>query len=184
MATNSGSKLVPPLSARDHIKGPETAPVTLVEYGDFECPHCGAAYVIVKKIQEVMGDRLRFVFRHFPLTQIHPHAESAAEAAEAAGAQHKFWQMHDLLFENQQMIDPRHLVGFAEALGLDMERFVRELEGGLYRERVREDFMSGVRSGVNGTPAFFINGVRYDGPLDLALLLEALESASVAHSGR
>ncbi len=175
---------MPPVSARDHIQGPETTPVTLVEYGDFECPHCGAAYVIVKKIQEVMGDQLRFVFRHFPLTQIHPHAESAAEAAEAAGAQRKFWPMHDLLFENQPTLDPWHLVGFAEALGLDTERFAREVEEGRHRERVREDFMSGVRSGVNGTPAFFINGVRHDGPWDLMPLLEALESASIAHSER
>ena len=184
MAPNTGSRLVPPVSARDHIQGSETAPVTLVEYGDFECPYCGAAYVILKQIQEILGDQLCFVFRHFPLTQIHPHAEPAAEAAEAAGAQRKFWQMHDLLFENQQLLDPLHLVGFAEALRLDTERFVRELEEGSHRERVREDFMSGVRSGVNGTPAFFINGLRHDGPWDLKPLMDALENASIAHSER
>jgi protein-disulfide isomerase len=160
------------------VKGPADAPVTLVEYGDFECPYCGAAYLIVKKVQEVMGDQLRFVFRHFPLTQIHPHAEGAAESSEAAGAQGQFWEMHDILYENQQALDPLHLVAYAEELGLDMRKFVPELEGHVYHERVRKDFMSGVRSGVNGTPAFFINGVRYDGSWDLAPLLESLEAAA------
>ena len=173
------SKLVPSVGPRDHVQGPAGAPVTLVEYGDFECPHCGAAYVILKEIREVMGDELRFVFRHFPLTQIHPHAESAAEASEAAGAQGKFWEMHDLLFENQQTLDPPHLAAFAEQLDLDALKFVRELHEGRYRERVREDFMSGVRSGVNGTPTFFINGVRYNGSWDLLPLLEALQSSGV-----
>ena len=166
------------VSERDHVKGPDNAPVTLVEYGDFECPYCAAAHVIVKEVQQTMGDNLRFVFRHFPLTQIHPHAENSAEASEAAGAQGQFWEMHDLLFENQPRLDPPHLLMFAEELGLDSKRFVRELEAGIYRERVREDFLTGVRSGVNGTPAFFINGVRYDGSWDLPPLVEALESAS------
>ena len=155
-----------------------------MEYGDFECPYCGAAYLIIKKTQEIMRDRLRFVFRHFPLTQIHPHAQPAAEAAEAAGAQGQFWEMHDLLFENQPRLDSGHLVRYSEELGLDTVRFVRELEEGVYRERVREDFMSGVRSGVNGTPAFFINGVRYDGSWDLAPLVDALEEESVAATAR
>jgi protein-disulfide isomerase len=153
--------------------------VTLVEYGDFECPHCGAAYLILKKIQKALDNKLRFVFRHFPLTQIHPFAEPAAEAAEAAGSQGKFWEMHDLLFENQQALDPENLVGMAVELDLDIPRFVRELDEGIYGERVREDFMSGVRSGVNGTPTFFINGVRYNGSWETAPLLEALEIASV-----
>jgi protein-disulfide isomerase len=173
------SRLVPPVGPRDHVQGPADAPVTLVEYGDFECPHCGAAYVIVKEIQEVMGDELRFVFRHFPLAQIHPHAEPAAEASEAAGGQGKFWEMHDLLFENQQTLDPWHLAAFAEQLELDAVKFVRELQEGRYRERVREDFMSGVRSGVNGTPTFFINGARHNGSWDVLPLLEALQSAGV-----
>jgi len=168
-----------PVRPRDHVQGPETAPVALVEYGDFECPYCGAAHLIVKQVQEVMGDQLRFVFRHFPLTQIHPHAESAAEASEAAGAQGKFWEMHDILYENQPALDPLHLVGYVEELGLDTAKVVRELEDGVYRGRVREDFLSGVRSGVNGTPAFFVNGVRYDGSWDGPLLLEALERAAV-----
>jgi protein-disulfide isomerase len=166
-----------PVSARDHVQGPADAPVTLVEFGDFECPYCAAAHVIVKKVQQIMDDQLRFVFRHFPLTQIHPHAEPAAEASEAAGAQGQFWEMHDLLYENQPLLDPPHLVAYAEELGLEVERFVRELETGIYRERVREDFLSGVRSGVNGTPAFFINGLRYDGSWDIAPLVEALEAS-------
>jgi protein-disulfide isomerase len=172
------AELTLPVNEHDHVLGPEIAPVTLVEYGDFECPYCAAASVIVKQVLEIMGDQLRFVFRHFPLTQIHPHAEPAAEAAEAAGAQGQFWEMHDVLYENQPRLDSRHLVLFAEELGIDIARFVRELEDGLYRDRVRGDFLGGVRSGVNGTPAFFINGARYDGSWDLPPLVEALESAA------
>ncbi|MGH9880986.1 MAG: DsbA family protein, partial [Pyrinomonadaceae bacterium] len=157
------ARLVVPVSKPDHIRGPATAPVTLVEYGDYECPYCGAAHLITSKILEATPDRLRFVFRHFPLSEVHPHAKLAAEAAEAAGAQGRFWPMHDLLFENQQTLDERHLVGFAEELGLDTKRFVRELNEGIYRERVREDFKSGVKSGVNATPTIFINGIRHDG---------------------
>jgi protein-disulfide isomerase len=177
MAISLG-RLAPPVGKRDHVRGPADAPLTLVEYGDFECPYCAAAYLIVKKVQEVMADQLRLVFRHFPLTQIHPHAQGAAEASEAAGAQGRFWEMHDLLYENQRALDPMHLLGYAEDLDLDTQRFVRELEERVYQPRVREDFMSGVRSGVNGTPAFFINGIRYDGSWDLAPLLEALEKAA------
>ena len=178
-AMGAKARLSQPVGERDHIIGPEDAPVTLVEYGDYECPYCGAAHLILKKVREVMGDQLRFVFRHFPLTQIHPHAEVAAEAAESAGAQDRFWEMHDLMYENQQMLDPRHLVAFAEQLGLDRIRFERELRDHVYHDRVRQDFTSGVRSGVNGTPAFFINGLRYDGSWDFGPLLKALESASV-----
>ena len=178
MGISQGGTLTPPAGKRDHVQGPEDAPVTLVEYGDFECPYCAAAYLIVKKVQEAMGDQLRFVFRHFPLTQIHPHAEGAAEASEAAAAQGRFWEMHDLLYENQRALDQMHLLGYAEELGLDTQRLGRELEERVYQPRVREDFMSGVRSGVNGTPAFFINGIRYDGSWDLVPLLEALESAA------
>jgi len=135
--------------------------------------------LIVKEVQEVMGNSLRFVFRHFPLTQIHPHAEAAAEAAESAGAQDRFWEMHDLLYANQQLLDPAHLVGFAEELSLDTVKFVRELRDHVHHEHVREDFTSGVRSGVNGTPAFFINGFRYDGSWQFGPLLKALEDGSV-----
>ena len=178
MAFNLGTKLVVPVRPADHVQGPAIAPVTLVEYGDFECPYCAAAHVIVKKIQEAMADKLRFVFRHFPLTQIHPNAEPAAEGSEAAGAQGRFWEMHDLLFENQHMLDPWHLVEFAHGLGLNTAQFARELEEAVHRPRVREDFMSGVRSGVNGTPAFFINDFRYDGSWDLVPFLETLEKVS------
>jgi protein-disulfide isomerase len=178
MATSMSARLALPVSARDHVQGPADAPVTLVEYGDFECPHCAAAYVIVKKVREIMKDQVRFAFRHFPLTQIHPHAEPAAEASEAAGAQGQFWEMHDLLYENQPRLDPPHLVAYAEELGLDVAQFVRDLEEGTFRERVRQDFLNGVRSGVNGTPAFFINDVRYDGSWDIAPLIEVLESAA------
>src|SRR6266850_3142716 len=178
MATSIGPRLVMPVGKRDHLQGPENAPVTLVEYGDFECPYCAAAHVIVKQAQELLADQMCFVFRHFPLTQIHPYAEPAAEAAEAAGAQGFFWEMHDLLYENQPMFDPPHLVAYADELGLDTRRFVREVESGVHRPRVREDFMSGVRSGVNGTPAFFINGERYDGSWDILPLVRALQSAA------
>ena len=181
MSTNAigaRAKLSLPVGERDHIIGPEDAPVTLVEYGDYECPYCGAAHLIVKEVQEVMSNGLRFVFRHFPLTQIHPHAEVAAEAAESAGAQDRFWEMHDLLYANQQLLDPAHLVGFAEELSLDTVKFVRELRDHVHHEHVREDFASGVRSGVNGTPAFFINGFRYDGSWEFGPLLKALEDAS------
>lgn len=163
--------------ARDHIRGPAEAPVTLVEYGDFECPYCGAAHPIVERARGEMGDDLRFVFRHFPITTAHPHAEQAAEAAEAAGAQGRFWEMHDTLFENQRQLAAPDLHAYAETLGLDVDRFDADLVAGVHAGRVREDFMSGVRSGVNGTPAFYINGVRHDGSYDLPVLLAALQRA-------
>jgi protein-disulfide isomerase len=171
------ARLTVPVSQRDHQQGPEAAPVTLVEYGDYECPYCGEAYPIVKEIKLRLGDRLRFVFRNFPLTQSHPHAEHAAEAAEAAGAQGKFWQMHDYLFEHQQALDDAHLVHYAVALHLDEETFKREVTTHAHANRVREDFMSGVRSGVNGTPTFYINGVRHDASYELETLLAAIEAA-------
>jgi protein-disulfide isomerase len=171
------ARLAVPVSQSDHQQGPESAPVTLVEYGDYECPYCGEAYPIVKEIQRRLGDRLRFVFRNFPLTQSHPHAEHAAEAAEAAAAQGKFWEMHDSLFEHQQALDDAHLVHYAAALQLDQETFEREMTEHLYAPRVHEDFLSGVRSGVNGTPTFYINGVRHDASYDLETLLAAIEGA-------
>jgi protein-disulfide isomerase len=169
--------LTVPVSERDHILGPVTAPLTLLEYGDFECPYCGAAHPILEEVRALLGPRLRFVYRHFPLTNVHPHAESAAEAAEAAGAQGRFWEMHDRLFEHQDALEDEDLVAHADALGLDVERFVEELADGVHGPRVRQDFLSGVRSGVNGTPSFYINGVRYNGQYDLASLLAALEAA-------
>ena len=165
---------------RDHIQGRADAPVTLVEYGDYECPYCGAAYPIVKELQDRMGDRLRFVFRNFPITTSHPHAEQAAEAAEAASSQGRFWEMHDLLYENQRRLDDQDLHAYAEQLGLDVDRFDKELAEHVRAPRVREDFMSGVRSGVNGTPSFYVNGVRHDDSYDLETLLAALERATAA----
>jgi len=178
MTQESGTaSLTLPVSQRDHRQGPETAPVTLVEYGDYECPYCGEAYPIVKEIQRRLGGRLRFVFRNFPLTQSHPHAEHAAEAAEAAAGQEKFWEMHDYLFEHQRALDDAHLVHYAAALHLDKEMFEREMTEHVHTNRVHEDFLSGVRSGVNGTPTFFINGVRHDESYALETLLAAIEAA-------
>jgi protein-disulfide isomerase len=171
-------RLVPSVSARDHILGPEDAPVTLVEYGDYQCPYCGMAYPIVSAAREAMGSDLRFVFRNFPITTIHPYAEEAAEAAEAAGAQGQFWEMHDWLFEHQESLAPNDLVEAASVLALDVDRFVRDLAQHRFAARVREDFMSGVRSGVNGTPTFFINGARHDGEWDYESLLAALRQAA------
>jgi protein-disulfide isomerase len=169
---------VPVTEGRDHIDGPADAAVTLVEYGDYQCPYCGAAYPIVKEIQQRMGETLRFVFRNFPITTSHPHAEQAAEAAEAAAVQGKFWEMHDVLYENQKRLDDPALHTYAEQLGIDVERFDRELAAHVHAARVREDFMSGVRSGVNGTPSFYVNGVRHDDSYDLDTLLAALERAA------
>ena len=171
-----GPHLTVPISKHDHIRGPQDAPLTLLEYGDYECPYCGAAYPIVADLRARLGPRLRFVYRHFPLTNVHPHAEPAAEAAEAAGAQGRFWEMHDRLFEHQDALESEDLVAHADALGLDVERFVDDLADGVHAPRVRQDFLSGVRSGVNGTPTFYINGVRHDGSYDLASLLGALEA--------
>jgi protein-disulfide isomerase len=162
---------------RDHIQGPSDAAVTLLEYGDYECPYCGAAYPIIKQVQETMGERLRFVFRNFPITTAHPHAEQAAEAAEAAAAQGKFWPMHDLLYENQERLETDDLVDYAGRLGLDVERFRRELADHTHAARVHDDFMSGVRSGVNGTPTFYIDGTRYEGSYDADTLLGVLQQA-------
>ena len=170
--------LVPPVGEDDHSQGPASAPVTLVEYGDFECPHCGRAYPIVRAVQRRLGERLRFVFRQFPLTEIHPHAQHAAEAAEAAAAQGKFWEMHGRLFERQFALEDENLIEYATDLGLDAPRVARELAAHTYKPQVRDDFMSGVRSGVNGTPTFFINGVRHDDAWDEESLVAALELAA------
>ena len=163
-----------PMPDRDHIQGPIDAPIALVEYGDYECPYCGEAYPIVKAIQERLGDRLCFAFRNFPLVNSHPHAEHAAETAEAAGTQGRFWEMHDLLYENQDALEDEYLARYAATLGLDAERLIKEVLADTHTARVREDFRSGARLGVNGTPSFFINGVRYDGRTDVAGLLTAL----------
>ena len=168
------ARLTVPVGTRDHAQGPADAAVTLVEYGDYECPHCGRAYPIIKDVQRRLGSKLRFVFRNFPIGESHPHAEHAAEAAEGAATQGRFWEMHDMLYEHQQALDDSHLAGYAVTLGLDARIFERELRAHAHQARVREDFMSGVRSGVNGTPTFFINGVRFDGSWDPNTLTEAL----------
>jgi protein-disulfide isomerase len=180
-----GTVLNPPVGENDHVSGPDDAPVTLVEYGDFECPYCGRAYPIVQSMQRRLGSRLRLVFRHFPLSEIHPHAYHAAEAAESAGAQGRFWEMHDTLFEHQDALDDRALLAYAGNIGADVERVTRDLESGTYTRRVRDNFRSGVRSGVNGTPTFFVNGERYDGSwFDEAEFLHALrQAADEAESG-
>jgi protein-disulfide isomerase len=176
--TEWSAELALPISEeRDHIEGPADAPVTLVEYGDYECPYCGAAYPIVKEVQARMGDTLRFVFRNFPITTSHPHAEQAAEAAEAAAVQGRFWEMHDHLYEHQRGLTDPDLHQYAVELRLDVDRFDSELAEHVHEQRVREDFMSGVRSGVNGTPTFYINGKRHDDSYDAETLLAALERA-------
>ena len=175
------AELVQPVTADDHVAGSMDAPLTLVEYGDFECPHCGAAHPVVKEMQRALGDSLRFVYRHFPLTQIHPHAEHAAEASESAAAQDAFWEMHDIIFEHQDALADRDLIRYAAAIDTDAKRVAEDLSTGTWEARVRRDFLSGVRSGVNGTPTFFVNGVRHDGLIDAPSLLAALrESAGAA----
>jgi protein-disulfide isomerase len=178
MSQTHGPHLTLPVGERDHVQGLETAPVTLVEYGDYECPYCGQAYPIVKEVQRRLGDKLRFAFRNFPLAESHPHAEHAAEAAEAAAAQGKFWAMHDYLYEHQRALDDHHLVTYAQHLGLDVPRFEREMQDHAFAGRVREDFLSGVRSGVNGTPTFYINGRRYNGSYDAETLVAAIHAAA------
>jgi diadenylate cyclase len=172
-----GVRLDPPVGDRDHTRGPATAEVTLVEYGDYECPYCGKAHPVVEELREKLGDRLRFVFRHFPLDSVHPRARHAAEAAEAAGAQGRFWEMHDLLYENQEDLSDEALGRYAAWLGLDLGRFEGDLAARRHAPRVREDRLGGERSGVDGTPAFFVNGVRYRGRLDVESLLSAVEDA-------
>ena len=172
---NESITLTPPVSERDHAQGRADAPVTLVEYGDFQCPYCGAAYPEVKRLQKALGKRLRFVFRNFPLTQAHPYALIAAEAAEAAALHGKFWEMHDLIYENQAELEPDILPAWAEKVGLDLDEFGTAIQQGGVTKRIKEDRMSGIRSGVNGTPCFFINATRYDDATDYDSLRAVLE---------
>jgi len=158
--------LKPPVSARDHIQGNSDAAIELVEYGDYQCPYCGRAYPIIKLIQQRFGDNLKFVFRKFPLSEIHPQAKKAAVAAEAADKQNKFWQMHDIIFENQQQLHQSALMEYAKLIGLDVEQFKDDLTNDELVKRVEDDLESGLRSGVNGTPGFFINGKKYDDSWD------------------
>jgi protein-disulfide isomerase len=164
------SKLLLPIQPEDHVQGVPSARHTLVEYGDYECPDCGRLFVVIRELLGRLGDEMRLVFRHYPRSGSHPHAQQAAEAAEAAGAQGLFWQMHDLLFENQTALKTKNLVQYAERLALETKRFSVELKKRTYEDRVREDFRRGVANGVYGTPALFINGVRHDGAWDLESL--------------
>jgi protein-disulfide isomerase len=171
--------LAVPLGERDHLLGPAaSAEVTLVEYGDFECPYTRRARPVVRRLRQDFGDRLLFVFRNFPLTRIHSHAQAAAEAAEAAAAQGRYWEMHDLLFDNQRHLEDEDLRRYAQRLGVDPVRFDRELAQHVYARRVREDLRRGLKSGVRGTPTFFVNGLRHEGPNDLATLWPAVDEAA------
>jgi protein-disulfide isomerase len=171
------SRLSVPVGEHDHVQGDREAPCTLLEYGDYQCPSCGAAYPIVKRVQKHFGKRLAFVFRNFPLTQLHPYAEAAAETAEFAAANGRFWQMHDLLYENQDRLDEDLLVELAEHLHLAPASLEQALNSNTFEQRVKTDFSSGVRSGVNGTPTFFINGQRHDGSYDYDTLVAAIDKA-------
>jgi len=171
-------ELTIPVNNRDHNRGKENAPVTLVEYGDFECPDCKYAYPIIKELQKLEGNKLRFVFRNFPLSQIHRYAFGAACAAEAAGRQGKFWEMHDLIFENQSFLEETDLLDHAKDLSMDIQLFTKDMKSKEISEEVKEDFMGGIRSGVNGTPTFFINGNKYNGLCELNFLREEIEMAA------
>jgi protein-disulfide isomerase len=168
------SKALTGILPDDHVSGRLDAPVTLLEYGDYECPHCGQAYPIVKELQRTVGDDLCYIFRHFPMRIMHPHAEDAAETAEATRSPEQFWEMHDLLFKNQDHLDELNLLRFGALVGLDPDELARDLGTHRCYPRVQRDFISGMRSGVNGTPTFFINGVRHNGDYQLAALLHAI----------
>jgi protein-disulfide isomerase len=170
------SKLAVHVTAKDHIQGPATAPVTLVEYGDYQCPSCGDAYPLIKKLQKYFGDKLRFVFRNFPL-EMHPYAEHAAETAEFAAAHGKFWEMHDLLYKHQANLKDATLQKLAAQLKLATDQLTHALNNGNYTARVKADLDSGVSSGVTGTPMFYINGNLYDDAYDYNTLVAAIEAA-------
>ena len=181
----TAQRMAPPVTDLDHLQGDASAPVTLIEYGDFECPSCGKAYPVLKRVRERLGDRLRFVFRNFPLEN-HPHAAHAAEAAESVatlGGNQAFWTMHDLLFENQKALEDDNLAGYAERAGVEGRAVLLDLAEARYQGYVRDSFMKGVRSGVNGTPTLFIDGIRYDGPRDEETLVAALELVSTQSTG-
>jgi protein-disulfide isomerase len=177
----SAGTLKVPVGPGDHVQGSLDSPAILVEYGDYECPYCARAHPIVKALQRRVGDRMAFVFRNFPLTEIHPHAEQAAEAAEAAGARGKFWPMHDTIYEHQQEgLEQRDLQQYAAIVGLDPMAVAHDITAHTYLDRIREDFMGGVRSGVNGTPTFFINGRRFDGDwTDVESFAAAITDAAI-----
>jgi formate-nitrite transporter family protein len=172
------SQLTPPISAEDHIDGPDRAELELVMYGDFQCPYCTAAFPIVHRIRDQLVGRLIFAFRHFPLRRIHPDAEGAAQAAEAAAAQGAFWQMHDRMYESRGALGREDLIHYATELGLDADRFTTELDSGIHAPRVQRDVDSGLASGVTGTPAFFVGGRQHPGSFDAQSLTAALEATA------
>ncbi|MFQ3612935.1 MAG: DsbA family protein [Cyanobacteriota bacterium] len=174
VSTQELSQLIPPISERDHCQGSSTAQVTLVEYGDYQCHECRAAHFIIQLIRQKLGDQFRFIFRHFPQSDIHPEAYHAAEAAEAAASQNKFWEMHSHLLENQSNLTDSHLVEYAIALYLDVDQFLAEMTSDCHMARVQSDIESGIQSGVNKTPTFFINGIKYQGDQNLEEFIESL----------
>lgn len=155
--------LKPAVSNQDHIQGPSVASIEIVEYGDYQCPHCGAAYPVIREIQKKFGDQIRFVYRNFPLSESHEFAMPAAVASEAAALQNKFWEMHDIIFENQDSLSNEGLFKMASEAGLDIEKFKEDIQKPELEQKVESDFESGIRSGVNGTPSFFVNGTKFDG---------------------
>jgi protein-disulfide isomerase len=177
------NRLITPVGAQDHVAGTDAALVTLVEYGDYECGFCARAHTVVRALQRRLGERLRFVFRNFPLTEMHPQALGAAEAAEAAGAQGHFWRMHHVLFENQDALEMPDLQEYASELELDPEAFVEDLRRHRFRERIAADVRSGEGSGVRGTPTFFINDVLLEGAWDFESLWSALSGAAGVELG-
>jgi protein-disulfide isomerase len=168
--------LKPPFNSTDHFQGPPNAAIELVEFGDYQCPHCGLAYSVIKKIQKHFGQKLKFVFRNFPLSEAHEFAFQAALASEAAARQKRFWEMHDILFEHQSALGMHSILGYAKDLGLDGFQFEKDLKDGSIASKVESDFENGIRSGVNGTPTFYINGHRYQGNYDFDPLAVALEA--------
>jgi protein-disulfide isomerase len=171
-------KLIRPVSDRDHRWGPVDAPVTILEYGDYECPHCAAAHEVISAIEADIGERFCYVFRNFPLATKHPHAVRAAEAAEAAGVQGKFWEMHNLLFENQDHLESYDIYSYSQVIELDLKKFQYDLLNHVYLRRIDEDLSSAIRSGVSSTPSFFINGMRHNGGYDQESLLQAILAES------
>lgn len=166
-----------PVGERDHATGPISAPLVLVEYGDYQCPYCGTAYPVIKEVREAFGAELTFVFRNFPLTSVHPYAQRAAETAEWAGFAGRFWEMHDYLYEHQDRLDDRWLRAAAMALALDPRELQKAWDSHALIQRVKQDFLGGIQSGVTGTPKLFLNGARYDGPVGVAELAAALLAA-------
>ncbi|MCI4062032.1 DsbA family protein [Micromonospora sp. R77] len=172
------ARLRTPVTGTDHARGPVDAPVTIVEYGDFQCPFCGAAHRNLTELLRQRGELVRLVYRHFPIANVHPYAESAAEATEAAGRRGRFWELHDWLYEHQDQLDPVHLSLGVEQLGLPPDEVSAEVDQRVHADRVRQDFVGGIRSGVNASPTLFVNDDRYDGGYDLADLLAAVDAAA------